>query len=321
MQFFNNLHLFIILSWLLISCDSRQPEYDSVRFGICTDVHKDIMHDADERLAAFIDEAKTRDLDFIIQMGDFARPYEHNKEFMAIWNSYPGEKYHVLGNHEPDGGFDMSNVVENFGMPSRYYSFDKGGLRFIVLDGNEFNPSPDRPGGYSRYISEEQLNWMVEELRGAKDRVVIISHQSLEHEEGIENREYIRSLLEEENRLAGYDKIIACFSGHHHTDYATTINGIYYIQINSMSYYWAGDNYKVIRYSEDIDQQFPWIKYTIPYEKPLYTFVEISKKAISIEGKETKFVGPGPEVLGMPTPPENNPIVPRISNRKLLLKP
>jgi 3',5'-cyclic AMP phosphodiesterase CpdA len=321
MQFFNNLHLFIILSWLFISCDSRQPEYDSVRFGICTDVHKDIMHDADERLAAYIDEAKTRDLDFIIQMGDFARPYENNKEFMAIWNSYPGEKYHVLGNHEPDGGFDMSNVVENFGMPSRYYSFDKGGLRFIVLDGNEFNPSPDRPGGYSRYISEEQLNWIVEELRGAKNRVVIISHQSLEHEEGIENMEYIRSLLEEENRLAGYNKVIACFSGHHHTDYATTINGIYYIQINSMSYYWAGDNYKVIRYSEDIDQQFPWIKYTIPYEKPLYTFVEISKKAISIEGKETKFVGPGPEELGMPTPPENNPIVPRISNRKLLLKP
>ncbi len=321
MQLLNKFYLFVILSWLFISFGSREPEYVSVRFGICTDVHKDIMHDADERLTSFIGEAKARDLDFIIQMGDFARPYELNKEFMAIWNSYPGEKYHVIGNHEPDGGFDMSSVVENFGMPSRYYSYDKGGLRFIVLDGNEFNPSPNRPVGYSRYMSGEQLSWMVEELRGAKERVVIFSHQSLENEAGIENREYIRSLLEEENRLAGYNKVIACFSGHHHTDYATEINGIYYIQINSMSYYWAGDNYQVIRYSEEIDQQFPLIKYTIPYERSLYTFVEISNEAISIEGKETKFVGPGPEELGMPTPPENNPIVPRISNRKLLLKP
>lgn len=321
MQLFNNLYLFVILSWFFISCDNQPSDDYIVRFGICTDVHKDIMHDADERLAVFIDEAKNRDLDFIIQMGDFARPYEHNKEFMAIWNSYPGDKHHVIGNHEPDGGFDVSSVVENFGMPGRYYAFDKEDFRFIVLDGNEFNPLPERPEGYSRYISEDQLNWMVKELRGTNKKVVIFCHQSLENEAGIENRDYIRSLLEEENRLAGYHKVIACFSGHHHTDYATQINGIYYVQINSMSYYWVGDNYQVVRYNEEVDEQYPWIKYTIPYEKPLYTFVEISKKAISIEGKETMFVGPGPAELGMPTPPENNPIVPRISNRKLLLKP
>lgn len=321
MRLYKKLYLIAILSWLFISCGSRQSDHFSVRFGVCTDVHKDIMHDANERLATFIGEAKGKDLDFIIQMGDFARPYEHNLEFMDIWNSYPGEKHHVIGNHEPDGGFDMASVVEFFGMPSRYYSFDKEGFRFIVLDGNEFNPSPDRPGGYSRYIGEEQLSWMVEEIRDANGRVVIFSHQSLENEAGIENRQYVRSLLEEQNRLAGHNKVIACFSGHHHTDYATEINGIHYIQINSMSYYWAGGNYQVIRYSEEIDGQFPWIKYTIPYEEPLYAFVEINNEAISIKGKGTRFAGPGPEELGMPPTPENNPIVPHISNRKLLLKP
>lgn len=318
---FKHFYFLFILSWLFISCGSQQPDHFKVRFGVCTDVHKDIMHDADERLSAFIDDAKKRDLDFVIQLGDFVRPYDYNLEFMEIWKSYPGEKYHVIGNHEPDGGFDMSSVVKFFEMPDRYYSFEKDGFRFIVLDGNEFNPSPDRPGGYSRYIGEEQLSWMVDEIRGTDERVVIFSHQSLENDGGIENGQHLRSILEEENRLAGYNKVIACFSGHHHTDYATEINGIYYIQINSMSYNWVGGDYQVIRYSEEINEQFPWIKYTIPYAEPLYAFVEINSKAIVIEGKETSFVGPGPEELGMPPAPANNPIVPRISNIKLLLKP
>jgi len=313
--------LIIIILGFFMSCGSQQHDQYIVRFGVCTDVHKDIMHDADERLHTFISDAKGRDLDFIIQMGDFATPKKNNLGFLEIWRSYPGEKYHMIGNHESDGGSDMTKVVEFFEMPGRYYSFDKQGIRFIVLDGNEFNPSPDRPAGYSRYIGEQQLDWMIEQIKDASGRVVIFSHQSLENEAGIENSQHIRALLEKENRLAGFNKIIACFSGHHHTDYATQINDIYYIQINSMSYYWAGSDYQSIRYSEEIDEEFPWIKSTIPYAKPLYAFVEINNESISIEGKKTSFVGPGPEKLGMPPTPENNPIIPEINNRKLILKP
>jgi predicted phosphodiesterase len=315
---FKNLILFFSSCFLMVACAETPDQI--VRFGVCTDVHKDIMHDADKRLSSFITEASGKDLDFIIQLGDFVRPYEENLGFMNIWNTYPGEKYHVIGNHEPDGGFNMPAVVEFLGMPSRYYSFDKNGYRFIVLDGNEVNPSPERPSGYSRYISEEQADWMLNEIREAENKVVIFCHQSLENERGIENNGHIRSQLEEENMAAGYRKVIACFSGHHHTDYATEINGIFYIQINSMSYYWAGDEYKTVRYSEEVDSQFPWIKFTIPYKDPLYAFVEINSEAIVLEGKETSFVGPGPEELGMPPAPSNNPVVRRISDRKLLLK-
>jgi len=96
----------------------------SLKFGLCADVHKDIMHDADLRMKTFIDEASEKDLDFIIQLGDFCRPYEYNLEFMSIWNSYPGKKYHVLGNHDMDGGFTREQVVEYWNIPGRYYSFD-----------------------------------------------------------------------------------------------------------------------------------------------------------------------------------------------------
>lgn len=78
MKTLNNLIKYLLLPFfilLFISCQSSQTNSNIVRFGICSDVHKDIMHDADERLASFITEASERDLDFIIQLGDFVRPY------------------------------------------------------------------------------------------------------------------------------------------------------------------------------------------------------------------------------------------------------
>jgi 3',5'-cyclic AMP phosphodiesterase CpdA len=306
---------FLLLLFIpLILSGADKNKGNTVRFGICTDVHKDIMHDADERLATFIEDASDRDLDFIIQLGDFCRPYDYNLGFMKIWNSFKGDKYHLIGNHEMDGGFSREAVVEFFNSPAKYYSFDKNGFHFIVLDGNDQNPSPNKSPGYARYIGQEQLNWLKNDLKSTSEHVIIFSHQSLEGD-GIENRQQVRSILENENKSAGYKKIIACFSGHHHTDYATEINGISYIQINSMSYSWVGEEYKTIRYSKEIDIDYPWIKYTIPYKDPLYAFVEINNKRIKISGRESSFVGPGPNELGMPETPENNPITPKISNR------
>ena len=36
-----------------------------LRFGICADIHKDVIHDADVRLSSFIEEAQKKELDFI----------------------------------------------------------------------------------------------------------------------------------------------------------------------------------------------------------------------------------------------------------------
>jgi len=287
-----------------------------IKFGICTDVHKDIMHDADTRITEFIQKGSRKDLDFIIQLGDFCRPYEYNLDFLKIWNSFPGEKYHVIGNHETDGGFSREQVIKYLNSPSKYYSFDKNGFHFIVLDGNDLNPSTDRAPGYSRYIGEEQKKWLINDLRSTSYPVIIFSHQSLEGD-GIENREEIRSIFEKENKSAGFKKIIACFSGHHHTDFAVDINGIIYIQINSISYSWVGEKYQIVRYGKEIDEKYPWIKYTIPYKDPLYAFVRINSKAILIRGKKSSFVGPGPAEMGIPVQPVNNKITPIIRNRKI----
>ncbi len=288
--------LFVLLLAAIYSC--RNPStVKKVRFGICTDVHKDIMHDADSRLLTFVNEMNSKQVDFIIQLGDFCRPYDYNNTFMAIWNSFNGPRYHVLGNHDMDGGFTERQTMDYYGMKSPYYSFDLNGFHFIVLDGNEKSPSPQE--GYSRYIGETQQKWLKEDLRNTVLQCVLFSHQSLEDNEGVENREEIRAILEEENKRAGKRKVLACFNGHSHLDAVVKINGIWYVEVNSMSYFWVGDKAKHMSYGEEIDKEYPWIKYTCPYKDPLFAIVTIeSDGTIRIKGRNTEWVGPSPAEAG-----------------------
>ncbi len=297
---------------------STKRSNKTLKFGVCADVHNDVMHDGIKRIGKFIGEAQKRDLDFIIQLGDFCRPYPHNQIFLDTWNSYSVEKFHVLGNHDMDGGFSREQVLEFWGASQKYYSIDKDGFHIIVLDGNDKNPSPNKATGYARFIGEVQKQWLKEDLSKTDKPCIVFSHQTLENNnDGIENRADIRDIFTTENSKAGFKKVIACFSGHHHTDYATQVDDIYYIQINSMSYEWLGEDYETIRYSKEIDEKYEWIKYTVPYKDPLFAFVKIEDASIIIKGVQSSFVGPSPKELGVLEKPENNRTTPNIIDRKL----
>ena len=272
-----------------------------VRFGIITDVHNDVMHDGEYRLRSFLNAAKTKDLDFIIQLGDFCQPKEANKEFFDLFNNYPGIKYHVIGNHDFDAVNvpDKLSVVKNFyGLTSTYYSFDAVNFHFIVLDGNE--KDPDFKQGYPRYIGEKQQEWLKDDLQKTSLPVVVFVHQPLgDDEAGIINRSQIRDIFEAANKRAGFKKVIACINGHTHIDNNQEINGIHYIQINSSSYKWLGDKYITTgRYSKKFDNFYPDIRYTAPYKDSIYAFAEITDKVITINGKLSEFVGPHPKDMG-----------------------
>ena len=300
----------------------EKKEKKLLRFGICADIHKDIMHDGDERLKTFIDEVKKKDLDFIIQLGDFCRPYDYNQDFMDIWNSYPGKKYHVIGNHDMDGGFTRDQVVEYWNAIGKTYSFDCNGYHFVVLDGNDKDPSSDRPSGYARFIGKEQLAWLEKDLTETNLPTIVFCHQGLDNDlGGIYNGTESRLVLEKANKKAGFQKVQFVFSGHHHQDYYNNINGIHYIQINSMSYQWLGGDFQHIRYSEKVDETHPWIKYTVPYKDPIWAYAEISTDStFKLYGKKTEFVGPSPEELGVDMSKYGYAIVPYISDKKIKLQ-
>ena len=45
-----------------------------VKFAILTDLHAEIVHDAERRIDAFVEAANKENVDFAIQLGDFIQP-------------------------------------------------------------------------------------------------------------------------------------------------------------------------------------------------------------------------------------------------------
>ncbi len=288
----------------------------TIRFGLCADVHKDVIHDPDQRLQRFIEEAIDRKPNFILQLGDFCVPKPENRGFLEIWNQFSGPRYHVLGNHDIDGGYRWEETMAYYGMDHPYYSFDVGEIHFVVLDGNEVNPENAVPG-YPRHIGRDQLRWLAADLRSTEKTTLVFSHQSLENQSGVDNQLEVRALLENANEESGKLKVVGCLSGHHHIDYQSVINGINYLQINSMSYYWVGGDYIATRFDAATETTFPYVRYTVPYEEPIFAFVtiDLDNRQISIEGRSTAFIEPGPTALGMKAFRPNNEPSPVISDR------
>jgi 3',5'-cyclic-AMP phosphodiesterase len=303
MNFIAQRTLMIVL--VLITARLSAQTYDKIRIGMCSDVHLPTMHDSKYRITKFIDSMKVAKPDFIIELGDFGTPEPKYAYLFDIWNSFPGEKYHVIGNHEMDGGTSLDKALDHLNMPKPYYSFEKNGFHFIVLNGND-KKTPEAKG-YKQFIGPEQVEWLKEDLSKTTHPVVVFSHQGLAHyssadeEYGVENYKQMEEILETHNATNPKSKVIACFNGHTHYDYAEKINNIWYITINSMSYHWLGEKYAHIQYGEEVDKNFKWIKYTAPFKDPLFTVVEISTKGtIKIKGKKSEWVGKTPWELGYP---------------------
>jgi len=313
---------------LLTNCNYREQNENTLRFGVCADVHRDIMFDAEERLQYFVDEMNNEKVDFIVQLGDFCFPKEENRTFLETWNSFNGPKYHVLGNHDMDIS-SKQGIMDFLEMENNYYSFDLKGFHFIVLDPNFFIDSgayiPYENSNYYTYgrtrgnFPPQQLEWLREDLERTPSPVIIFSHQPLSSADSTKNVYEVRAILEKANEEAGFKKVIACFNGHTHTDDYKEINGIHYIQINSLSYKWLGEDYACPeRYSPELNANYPSLKYTAPYKDPLYAIVEIyPDSSIRIKGRESSWVSPSPRELGYRPGVEDEDSLPVISDRQL----
>ena len=314
-------NFFYSIHFLLLRLTLSAQKYSPVKIGMCTDTHLPTMHDAEYRLTTFLEAMKKEKPDFIIELGDFATPAPKYAKYFEMWNAYPGDKYHLIGNHEMDGGTSREKAIEYRGMESGYYSFDKNGFHFIVLDGND-KKNPDEKG-YKQYIGPEQFEWLKAELAATTSLTVIFSHQgisyyrSADEDMGVENYREVRQLLVEHNRQNPEARVIACFNGHSHWEVAEKLDGIRYVTISSLSYRRFGEGYGHIRYSPEIDKEYKWIKYTAPFKEPLFTTVKISPKGtIKIAGKKSEWVGPTPWEVGYPVSLKKY-MRPAISKRKL----
>ncbi len=134
------------------------------------------------------------------------------------------------------------------------------------------------------FIDPEQMEWLKCDLEKTEKRCVIFSHQSIDAV--VKNGDKVRQILEDENRRAGFKKVVLAFSGHNHSNYTKVINGITYMQMNSASYVWIEQpSMTEKRYPEEINQKYSLMKYSITYDAPLYALVTLTSKGAEVKGK------------------------------------
>lgn len=306
----------VVLGTPLIARDQFQP----IRFGLLADLHHDLVIDGLERMSSFISAMQQERPDFILQLGDLCMPEEGNRPLMQIWRRFAGPKYHVLGNHDLERRYDRREVLNFWGGIAPYYSFDRGGYHFVVLDGNEINPAHPDTKEYPRYISEAQLHWLKEDLEKTALPTIVFCHQGLDADDnGIENAVAVRLTLESANERARTRKVLVVFSGHHHQDYHNQINGIHYLQINSASYHYQRTSAYVDNgYGPDVLEKRPIYRNLAVYRAPLWASGSINSSGVlTITGRQTTFRGRSPQELGMPIDQYGYPVAASISSRRI----
>lgn len=221
-----------------------------LRFGVVTDVHYADRPPAGTRfyrlglgkLRACVDLMNSQGVDFLIELGDFkdqdVNPTEASTlgflgSIEEVFRGFRGPKYHVLGNHDVDSitKEQFQSAIFNTGIERTrtWYSFERGGRGFIVLDACfKAGMAPYSKGNFDwqdTNVSPEQVDWLVKELRSAARPVVVCVHQRLDegaNEPNIANRAAVRQALQDSGKVA------LVLQGHVHTGAYQRIEGIHY---------------------------------------------------------------------------------------------
>ena len=268
--------------------------------GMIADLHHGLAPSAMQRLEQFMLAVDTKKPDIIFQLGDFNFGRPDSKECMDLWQQFKGPRYHVLGNHDMDF-FSKPHMIDLWEMPQRYYSFDRAGYHFVVLDRNNLCT----PSGYMPYdtanfyvpstfrghADPHQLEWLRADLKATSLPVIVFVHQGLgmwdKDHDAADARGAIERVLREALDENGRPKVHTCFCGHHHIDRYNQKYGIHFVWVNSASYYWVGEQYGRMAF----------------YTNPLFAFVNVYENGIiEIEGKTTTWESPTPEARGYPNP-------------------
>jgi len=236
-----------------MAADAGRP---LVRFGVVTDVHyadKELSGSVDYRgalakLQTAVTKLEGRGLDFIVELGDFkddsgsaSATLAKLDEIEAAFAAFSGGHYHVMGNHDTDvltkDEFFAHVSNTGFAAAQGYYSFVRGGVKFIVLDAN-FNSDSDSDH-FSRgnwtwsvaYIPPAERAWLEAELAAATCPVVVFCHQRLDGTGSyfVKNAAEVRRIIENSS------KVIGVFAGHEHAGGRNNINGVCYYTLRSLA--------------------------------------------------------------------------------------
>lgn len=159
-----------------------------LRFAFLTDIHLNAANDQDRYngLKTALTKLKDYPVDFIITGGDhvdvsgmgndhsFAKADSMYNVIKQTLDATQIPYYPTLGNHDryfdPGKGYTAGDELFKSYFKQSYYTFEKAGVRFFVLN----SVQKGKEKGY--YIGEEQMKWLEKELtQVSKEMPIIVS--------------------------------------------------------------------------------------------------------------------------------------------------
>ena len=276
-----------------------------IKFTVFADLHHHpawYKTEAPERLTAIQRRAVESGSEFLLHLGDFTHKPSAAPELIRQYLDFEIPGYFVLGNHE----FDIDSfetVLRTMKMDAGYYSFDRGGFRFIILDENYFRDFPgiyfhysernyfDHPAGRD-WMPPEEIEWLRGQVKSSPYPCILASHAPLDYPDGkhgVKCKDEVRSIILESQNTPG--KVILCLNGHYHRSGLDIIDGVARLDVNSASFNWVPEPHYL--FPPEWYLQYECVGNQIIYQDPLSAVVTIDTDAgfIRIEGAESSFVG------------------------------
>lgn len=220
----------------------------TLRVGLMTDLHYADKSPAGTRhyreTLGKLEEAGQKlqqsDPAFVVELGDLidaANSVDVEKRYLktinARFSEVCRERHYVLGNHCVDT-LTKSEFLERVEQQKSYYSFDRSGYHFVVLDScfrNDGQPYERKNFRWTdANVPQPELEWLTADLAQTQKPVVVFAHQRLDvrNNHGVKNNAEVRSILEQSGR------VLAVFQGHSHRNDLKEINGIHYCTLRAM---------------------------------------------------------------------------------------
>lgn len=241
--------------------------------------------------------------------------YVNKDKIIAAYRGFEKPSYHVIGNHDCDL-CSKEQILAYYGADyAPYYSFDIGGFHFVVLDNNNY-VIDGKEYSYSHgnyfdesyraekpfpYVPQKQLAWLKEDLAKTENPTIVFSHYTLRStthdtfsKEVYKNSEELAEIL----NSAPHGAYMSIY-GHTHVEDLYREGKFWHYSVNSLSNCWLGTAFPCLnRYTPEIDEKFPDIRYVAPYKDAVFAIVEMDDDGAMIKGVKSEFVGKTPEELG-----------------------
>lgn len=237
----------------------------NLSFGIVTDSHyadRDFSgdryyRDSIAKMEEAMNEMNRQKVDFVVHLGDFkdqsevpdeSTTLEFLKKIESAYSNFKGPRYHVLGNHDMDSiskSQFLGNVVNtNISNTKSFYSFDRKGIHFVVLDACYTKQGVSYDKGNFQwndcFIPSDQIDWLRHDLSTTDLPTIVFVHQLLDDAEDkqlcVLNAPDVRKVLSESL------KVLSVFQGHQHKNRYRFIDDIHYCTLPGMVDYAGLEN-------------------------------------------------------------------------------